>query len=544
MADFVAVLKKTIDGLGETTPEIRAKVYQKARATVDAKLAALNPPPPESAAERQRKALEDAIREIEAQYAPKPRPPADDPMAELDALFAELTPAKKQAETADPVKPAPPIQNKAPSQKDEPRPAPERAPVLEPDLEPIPEPELQPHASDLDEPVLDLDDAPAPPPPPPPVRKPLKPVRKRAPVGRWLAAAAILAILAAAGYGLWLNRDSLTALMAGTGTSTAEAPAVAPAATPPATQQPQPQPSAASAEVEADADQASAAAEEPAAAPEPQPQGATAPAETASAEAGKFTQRLNADGSETDPGPATEGDGDAEGTTVAAATTPPEQGEGQAPDAPAAQPPENANAASPTEAPAAAQADPAVPVGQKAIFYEERTSTTDGSADNGSVIWSLVQEPPAADLPPEPAIRAEASVPERNLRLRMTIRRNADQTLPASHIVELLFLTPEGFTSGPIDNVLRMTMKSTEAAAGNPLIGVPAKIADGFFLVALNDGKAELEANTALMRRQSWIDVPIVYRSGRRALITLEKGVPGDRIFDEALRAWQAASSG
>ena len=34
MADFVAVLRKTIDGLADNTPDLRAKVYDKARATV------------------------------------------------------------------------------------------------------------------------------------------------------------------------------------------------------------------------------------------------------------------------------------------------------------------------------------------------------------------------------------------------------------------------------------------------------------------------------------------------------------------------------
>ena len=46
MADFVAVLKKTIDALGDNTPAMREKVYQKARSTIAAKLAAINPPPP------------------------------------------------------------------------------------------------------------------------------------------------------------------------------------------------------------------------------------------------------------------------------------------------------------------------------------------------------------------------------------------------------------------------------------------------------------------------------------------------------------------
>ena len=126
----------------------------------------------------------------------------------------------------------------------------------------------------------------------------------------------------------------------------------------------------------------------------------------------------------------------------------------------------------------------------------------------------------------------------------MTIRRNADQTLPASHIIELIFLTPDGFDGGGIDNILRFAMKGSEQDAGSPLIGVPAKIADGFFLVALNDTKADETANLSLMRNQEWIDIPVVYKSGRRALLTMEKGIPGDKVFDEALKAWQAKTSG
>ena len=61
MADFVAVLKKTLDGLGETTPATRARVYEKARSTISAKLAAISPPPPAGVADRQKRALEEGL---------------------------------------------------------------------------------------------------------------------------------------------------------------------------------------------------------------------------------------------------------------------------------------------------------------------------------------------------------------------------------------------------------------------------------------------------------------------------------------------------
>ena len=106
--------------------------------------------------------------------------------------------------------------------------------------------------------------------------------------------------------------------------------------------------------------------------------------------------------------------------------------------------------------------DAALAVGQKAIFYEERTSAAEGSAEPGSVVWSLVQESPGGNLPPEPAVRAEATIPGKDVKLRMTIKRNADQTLPASHIIEMIFLTPEGFAGGGVENILRVAMKGSE----------------------------------------------------------------------------------
>jgi hypothetical protein len=345
------------------------------------------------------------------------------------------------------------------------------------------------------------------------------PARRRG-FGKLIVAVLALAVLGGGGYAAWLNKDRILALVKSGESQLAATPpeektgpgVLPPPETPPATSS---QPGSS----------------------EPQ--------------APKFTQRLNSDGTETDPGPAGGDPGVGEGTSVAAATsqdgTPPAA---QSPEAPGGD--QSAATGAPGEAtpPAAPGTPPAQPpaaqvaVGQKAIFYEERTSTAPGSAESGSVVWSMVQESPGNDLPPEPAIRGEATIPSKDLQLRMTIRRNADQTLPASHIIELIFLTPDGFGGGGIDNILRFALKGTEEAPGSPLMGIPAKIADGFFLIALNEAKQEMEANLNLLRRENWIDVPVIYKNGRRALITMEKGIPGGKIFEEAMKAWQSGSAG
>lgn len=459
MADFVAVLRKTIDGLGETTPEVRARVYDKARATISAKLAQMNPPPPAAVVERQKASLEQAIAALEAEYA---SPDLDD----FEALVAPPAPDKGAADAT----PSRPLAGSAPSAG----------------LAPMP-----PTAANQD-----------------PVEARARPAAARRSGSRrggMLAFALIvLAFLGAAGYAVWLNRDEVGRML---GLNDGPPPVA------PVVQAPEPEPEAEPAE------------ETPAPAAEPAP-----PAPQ------KFTQRLNADGTETDTGPAGEPGGVGEGTSVATLTVPPD---GQAP----AQPAQPTAEAPATPPPASTSADPALAVGQRAIFYEERTTASEGSAEQGSTVWSLVRESPGGDLPPEPAIRAEVTVPAKDLQLRLTIRRNGDKTLPASHIVELIFLTPENFQGGVIDNFLRMTMKETEEATGNPVLGLPAKIGDGFFLLAMTDSAPEVEANMQLFRRMKWIDLPIVYRSGRRALMTLERGIPGDQVFEEAMKAW-AASSG
>ena len=121
----------------------------------------------------------------------------------------------------------------------------------------------------------------------------------------------------------------------------------------------------------------------------------------------------------------------------------------------------------------------------------------------------------------------------------MTIKRNAERTVPASHTVEMIFTMPENFGGGGIDNILRIALKPSEVAAGAPLLGIPLKIADDYFVVALNEVRMDVRTNLDLLQSDQWIDVPLVYKSGRRAMITLEKGAFGNFAFNGAVSDWR-----
>ncbi|RWN33215.1 MAG: hypothetical protein EOR97_09650 [Mesorhizobium sp.] len=538
MADYVAILKKALGKHGDETPEKRTRIYASVRTMLAKKLEEYSPPPAAEAIATQMRSLEDAIASVERDYAKSL--PETDPLAELEHIFSSIDRNKNQpSHTRQPAKaesawPAPPA-----AKPESYQPAPPPAAKVEPSWQRATPAPSQPARAETPLPGMDADEAEdeadvfsSDEEPVSDTFQRLHPAERKRSYGGLIAAVVALLVVAGGGYGIWLNKDAFGKMLGLGGNQVAKTEPVKPAPAKPATD---------------------AAATPPAPA-----------AGGTEAESTKFTQRLTPQGSEVDPGPAGGQSGIGEGESVAALTTPPSATNAPAISAPAAgtpaaaappatgaapaTPPANgaapADAAGTPPAPAAAPAEAALPVGQKAIFYEERTSTAQGSAEPGNIVWSLVQESPGGDLPPEPAIRAEATIPGKDIQLRMTIRRNTDQTLPASHIIEMIFLTPDGFEGGGVDNILRVAMKGSEQDAGSPLIGIPAKIADGFFLVALNDTKADEDANMTLLRGQDWIDVPVVYKTGRRALLTMEKGIPGEKVFDEAIKAWQAKTAG
>ena len=75
-----------------------------------------------------------------------------------------------------------------------------------------------------------------------------------------------------------------------------------------------------------------------------------------------------------------------------------------------------------------------------------------------------------------------------------------------------------------------------------PLTGGKVKVTNGVFLIGLQDAPPDRGRNLQLLRERGWFDVPILYDNGRRAILTLEKGVPGERVFEEAFAAWNAAA--
>ena len=182
--------------------------------------------------------------------------------------------------------------------------------------------------------------------------------------------------------------------------------------------------------------------------------------------------------------------------------------------------------------------DQVAPVAQRVVLYDEDPTDPKGKQYVGSVIWRTEQIKASGNQKADIAVRADIDVPDRKLKMTLSIRRNTDASLPASHTAELTFVLPPDFAGGGVSNVPGILMKSNEQARGTPLAGLAVKVTDGFFLVGLSNVDADRARNLQLLKERSWFDVPLVYVNQRRAIIAIEKGAPGERAFNDAFAAW------
>ncbi|SUB02518.1 Uncharacterised protein [Pannonibacter phragmitetus] len=545
MADYYSILKKTIASLPENNGSARRNVYSRARNAIVSQLKAYEPPlsPSEITAEQLR--LEEAIRKVEAEaaretlMATRPAPAAPAPMAPAAGASA---PAAPRSEPYPPSSPAPrgplgsavqeaerlgdasssALQTARDAFRSDSAPAEPPVERSQPRMEPAfgaapAKPSVEPAA-----PAPSSYALPAPSPRPAPAGDSLRPdpsapapagtggmnaavdrlaadeprkVRTRAPrraaksggnspLMSYVFLGGFVLVLIGIGAFIYSQRSLIAGIFS--------------------------------------------SSEETAATAAPAPEAGAPAGETAAngENGGKNTDRLLTDTGE----PAVAPDARTVTTTLITPSTPPQE-------APAAVPEAAAPPAS--TAPAQTAETPGAIVAQKAFLYEEgEDASGSGTASAGNVAWSVSEENGSGGQA-ETVLVAQAQIPDRNINVTLRIKPNTDSSLPASHLVEIQFQLPEGFSGGDVSNVPGLVMKPTEEARGDALLGASVKVAPGYFWIALSSVDSERDRNLALMRERGWIDIPMLYENGKRAIFTIEKGTPGARALEQAIAAWQ-----
>jgi hypothetical protein len=171
-----------------------------------------------------------------------------------------------------------------------------------------------------------------------------------------------------------------------------------------------------------------------------------------------------------------------------------------------------------------------------AVLYQEDPLDPHGKRYTGSVTWRTdagASSGQASTL----AINCLIEV-EGQMSIAMSLRRNDDEALPASHVIEMRFNLPDDELHSGVSTLKGIKMKTTEAKRGASLAGQIAKVTPKYFMVALSATDQDMKRNVQLLKDRSWFDIPIVYSSGNRAILAIEKGELGERAFKEAFAAW------
>jgi len=184
--------------------------------------------------------------------------------------------------------------------------------------------------------------------------------------------------------------------------------------------------------------------------------------------------------------------------------------------------------------------DPASVAGSQSLLLEAQDNGTTGAVPfSGTVDWSK-----GTDENGQPTLVGKASIPARNLQVELLIRKNSDPQLPASHLMEINFTVSDSFIGGSIAGLPGVLLKDEELTQGTPLVGASARVVGNSFLFALSAAPEDAAANTKLLTDRKWIDLALIYASGKRAIITLEKDDKAEKMFQDVFTAWGKTANG
>ena len=498
MADYYPLIARAVHGLSDQSREARHHVYSRAREALTDQLRSLDPPLAEEDIIREQDALEDSIARIEAEFAPVSKPaPISGAVESDDAALAELesepTPVAGEPDRNE-VQPSESTDESVEDERegDEPL-VPEAASVAAPDeLGPEPQspPEPEPPAAFGvfgQEPARVPDTTPEPvsgefdPPVMPPATKPSYSGFRHD--GRVEEA----------------EESERERVSAPIGPARPRIDSRAPVVQAPGRARTIVFGSIVALVVGSIAVLAYILRDQPSPAPELPPPAAEAPAPPTD-EAGKFGERIG--------GPAV-------------APTP----------APAPAP------AQPAQQPAAR---PEVAVAQRAILYEENPpNPQEPTVHAGRVTWRLDAVSSGQGQPLENAVRATVEIPESEMTLNFLLRRNLDPTLPASHTLELSFVTKADDPGRVVRDANVLQFKDEQNSRGTPMAGLAIPVRENMFLIGLSSLQGDIERNTEFLLRRNWMDLPIRLASGKRAILSFEKGRTGEQVMSDAFQQWQ-----
>lgn len=181
---------------------------------------------------------------------------------------------------------------------------------------------------------------------------------------------------------------------------------------------------------------------------------------------------------------------------------------------------------------------PTAPAAERAFMIVEQGAT--GSDDlrfAGSAQWRV--DGSGADT----TVTVTIQIPEHSALIGFTMRHNNDESLPASHMIDISYQGGEK-ADGPIINVPGFMVRVPESETPVPVRSAGALIMPGQYLLGLSGSEEDRAHNLSLLSNAQWFEVPAMFESRRRLVLVIEVGESGTLALNAALAAWRGGDGG
>ena len=169
-----------------------------------------------------------------------------------------------------------------------------------------------------------------------------------------------------------------------------------------------------------------------------------------------------------------------------------------------------------------------------ALLLQASSNSESFSVEEGKVHWTeLLTGKSLADT----SLQAMILIPSSNLNLKMTASRNNNILIPCSIHILLKFDFRSISSNNSVSDIRMMQTRKNDDDLGQNLSGNYKSIGHEDFEFCLTKGDVEAK-NIDMIKSSNWIDLPLMFQSGKRGKITFEKGMDGQRLWDIVLQRW------
>lgn len=158
-----------------------------------------------------------------------------------------------------------------------------------------------------------------------------------------------------------------------------------------------------------------------------------------------------------------------------------------------------------------------------------------GAAPNqfeGKASWTFAPDP---GLKGQKTLRALIEFPAAPMTIDLSVARNTDATVNASHTIMVFFDS----ASGSIKELSAIEWRERENQNGALLAGIVVPIQENAFMLGLDKNDAARQRNLDLLRSQKWMVFEFRMANGRRGAVLVEKGAIGEKAVNDALAEWK-----